>query len=77
MKWIEEEGLSKIHIRTPLTCNHVKENHSICRKCVGLVPDNVKSIGTFTTLMVTESATQSALSSMNKGREENISGSFP
>lgn len=66
-----EFGLFTVTIKTPLTCN-CSENHGICKKCAGNLPDNTKNIGTFTTLMVTEHATQSALSSMNKGVKENI-----
>lgn len=63
-----------IHVRTPLTCNH-KKQRGVCKKCAGILPNEghgIKNIGTFTTLMVTEHATQSALSSMNKGRKDNI-----
>lgn len=69
-KWLEAIPQDEIHVRTPLTCN-LSENHSICKRCAGSLPDT-KNVGTFTTLMVTEHATQSALSSMNKGLKENI-----
>lgn len=61
----------KIHILSPLTCECLK-TRGLCRRCCGKMPTKTKNVGTFTTLMVTESATQSALSSMNKGRKENI-----
>lgn len=65
------KNLEKIHIRTPLSCKY-NFQHKNCKKCAGLLPNNTKNVGTFTTLMVTEHATQSALSSMNKGIKENI-----
>lgn len=61
----------QIHVLSPLTCECLK-TRGICRRCCGKLPTKTKNVGTFTTLMVTESATQSALSSMNKGRKENI-----
>lgn len=64
-------NLTEVHVRTPLTCAHAP-HHGICKRCAGALPGNTTNIGTFTALMVTESATQSALSSMNKGRKENI-----
>lgn len=60
-----------ITIRTPLTCN-LHKDHTVCRKCCGLLPEKLINIGTFTCLCVTEFATQSALSSMNKGVKKNI-----
>lgn len=74
--WVNTSNYNEIHVRTPLTCKNVNKwensNKCLCRKCVGKLPSRVKSIGTFSTLMVTETATQSALSSMNKGRKKNI-----
>ena len=76
LSWMNENNIKEIHVRTPLTCNYIQNwkntNKCLCRKCVGKLPQRVKSIGAFTTLMVTESATQAALSSMNKGRKKNI-----
>lgn len=68
---IKCKDLNVIHVRTPLTCKHSKK-HGICKVCSGKLPKNTINVGTFTTLMVTEHATQSALSSMNKGLKENI-----
>ncbi len=68
--WMDEKGYDEIHVRTPLTCACAK-NHGVCKRCAGALP-NTKNAGLFTTLMVTESATQGALSSMNKGKKENI-----
>lgn len=70
-EWIKAKNLTEINIRTPLSCN-LRRDHCLCKKCSGALPKNTLNIGTFTTLMVTESATQSALSSMNKGRQDNI-----
>lgn len=76
METLNKEGIKEIHVRTPINCNYIKEfnenGHVICKKCAGILPDNTENIGAFTTLMVTEHATQSALSSMNKGIKENI-----
>lgn len=71
VNYCKNNSLENIHVRTPLTCSHAK-SHCICKKCSGALPSNTTNIGTFTALMVTEHATQSALSSMNKGRKENI-----
>ena len=71
---VNEEGEKGIfiHVRTPMTCSHV-HNRGVCRKCAGLLPSNrIENVGAFTTLMVTEHVTQSALSSMNKGMKQNI-----
>lgn len=65
------KNLKVIHVRTPLSCKNI-EKHGVCNKCSGALPENTKNVGTFTTLMVTEHATQSALSSMNKGIKDNI-----
>jgi hypothetical protein len=66
-----------IHIRTPFTCNHAKDR-KLCNKCAGVIKRNnktfytPKNIGIFTTLMITEHATQSSLDSMNKGTSQNV-----
>ena len=67
----KDMNLQSIHYRSPMNCAH-SLNHCLCKKCAGIIPDNISNIGTFTTLMVTENATQSALSSMNKGVKKNI-----
>lgn len=76
-----ELHLQKVHVRTPLGCTcfpHDLESSNsmkargICSKCAGKLPDGVQNLGAFTTLMVTEHATQSALSSMNKGVKKDI-----
>lgn len=75
---LKEKNIETITVRHPLDCEllqsweNCKGQRCICPKCAGLLPPRTKNVGTFTTLMVTESATQDALSSMNKGRKENI-----
>lgn len=71
IKILTEKNLTEIHVRTPMSCNN-KEKRCLCKRCSGALPKGVTNVGTFTALMVTESATQGALSSMNKGRKENI-----
>lgn len=70
-KETERLNAKAIWVRTPMTCkNHTK--HGCCPICAGKLPDGVQNIGAFSTLMITEVATQNALSSMNKGRKENV-----
>lgn len=78
-KWVFDNEVKLIHVRTPLTCECHKKGrvHKVCEKCAGVLPRNskgevIKNVGNFITLMITESATQSALSSMNKGVKRNI-----
>lgn len=68
----ELNGLKKFHVRSFLTCK--RGPRCFCKKCSGLfrrshktsfVP---KNIGIYSTLMITEHATQASLDSMNKGR---------
>lgn len=74
------ESYEEISVRTPLSCVHTHEytdskgkiKKGVCKRCAGALPSGTKNIGTFTTLMVTEHATQSALNSMNKGVKKNI-----
>ena len=77
-----ELNIESITIKTPLTCKqfpHTSEEvnkeinrRGICKKCAGLLPEGSNNVGTFTTLMVTEHATQSALNSMNKGIKKDV-----
>lgn len=67
----ELKGLKEITVYSPLYCEYAKD-HKVCPKCEGIIPDGLKNIGTFTTLGITEFATQGALSSMNKGLSLNI-----
>lgn len=70
---VTDAELSSIHVRTPMTCNcHPMSEKRICKRCAGALPQNTNNIGNFSALMVTENATQSALSSMNKGCKENM-----
>ena len=75
------EKISKydtINVRTPLTCNEI-ENRKLCKRCAGVIKKSLNrhetpiNFGIFSTLMITEKATQASLDSMNKGRSENIS----
>lgn len=75
-------GLECFHVRTPLSCLSFPKNteesntginkRGICRCCAGKLPNNINNVGTFTTLMVTEHATQTALNSMNEGVQRDI-----
>lgn len=67
---MKELEVNKIWIRTPMTCKH-RYKHGVCKWCAGELPEGVQNIGVFSTLMITEVATQTALSSMNKGVKEN------
>lgn len=64
-------GKKEIFVRSPMTCKN-QTSRSCCPICAGKVPENTRNIGAFSTLMITEVATQNALSSMNKGRKENV-----
>lgn len=70
-------GFGSIHVRTPLSCNNAKHRR-LCAKCCGTVKkahDSFyipKNFGIFSTLMITEHATQASLDSMNKGTSENV-----
>ena len=77
----KELGIDTIHVRTPLTCNCFPRSkgesdgklcRGICKKCAGLLPAGTVNVGAFTTLMVTEHATQGALNSMNKGVKKDV-----
>lgn len=70
-KYSQLKGLKEITVRSPMYCEFAKD-HKVCSICEGIIPNDVHNIGTFTTLGVTEFATQGALSSMNKGLSLNI-----
>ena len=65
-----------IHVRNFLSCNHGLRH--FCKKCAGLFRRSYDTeftpnyIGLYSTLMITEHATQGALDSMNKGGEEKV-----
>lgn len=65
-----------IHIRNFLTCKH--GNRHFCAKCAGIFRRSYstnfvpKNIGAYSTLMITEHATQGALDAMNKDGGESI-----
>ena len=71
---IPKEGT--IHVRTFLSCNH--GIRKFCKKCAGLYRRSYdteftpKHIGIYSTLMITEHATQASLDSMNKGTAEKV-----
>ena len=74
----ETKDLESIHVRTFLTCKTDPKHRCFCKKCAGIykrskedtfVPRN---IGVYSTLMITEHATQGALDSMNKGLMEKV-----
>lgn len=65
-----------IHVRTFLSCNHGIRH--FCKKCAGLFRRSYdteftpKNIGIYSTLMITEHATQASLDSMNNGTAEKM-----
>lgn len=78
LEFIEEvKELDFINVRTPITCKEAP-NRKICKKCSGVIKKNKdesfipRYFGLFTTLMITEHATQASLDSMNKGKSKNI-----
>ena len=66
-----------INVRTPLSCRRAPDR-CLCKKCAGVIKKSAhryftpRNFGIFTTLMITEHATQASLDSMNKGKSENI-----
>lgn len=73
----EVKDLESINVRSILYCNHAKDR-KCCHKCAGtymLSKDEEFTpidLGIFSTLMITEHATQASLDSMNKGQSENL-----
>ena len=67
----ETKGYNEIYVRSPISCKKLKKN-GCCHVCAGKLPEGTQNIGAFATLMITEFATQAALSSMNKGRKDNV-----
>lgn len=65
-----------IHVRSFLSCNHGIRH--FCKKCAGLYRREYnseftpKNIGVYSTLMITEHATQASLDSMNNGTSEKV-----
>lgn len=68
---MKELDVDTIWVRNPMSCHNIKRR-GCCPICAGEVPNEVQNIGAFSTLMITEVSTQDALSSMNKGKKENI-----
>jgi len=68
--------LSSIHVRTFLYCN--RGHRTFCKRCAGIYQRShnttfiPKSIGIYSTLMITEHATQASLDSMNNGTSEKL-----
>lgn len=64
---------NSIHVRTFLTCKTDINHRCFCKKCAGVFKrshDDIftpEDIGIYSTLMITEHATQASLDSMNKG----------
>lgn len=75
---IKNEGYDSIFVRSPLTCNAEDNHRSLCERCAGVIKRShteefiPKNFGLWTTLMVTEHATQASLDTMNKGESENV-----
>lgn len=72
------KNMDKVHVRNFLTCKYDVNHRKFCKKCAGIykrsnldtfVPHN---IGIYSTLMITEHATQASLDSMNKGVSEKM-----
>lgn len=67
-----------IHVRNFLTCNSDPKHRRFCKKCAGIYMRSFndtfipKDIGIYSTLMITEHATQASLDSMNKGVSEKV-----
>ena len=74
----EIKDLESIHVRTFLTCKTDPKHKCFCKKCAGVFKRSKedsftpKNIGVYSTLMITEHATQGALDSMNKGLSERV-----
>ena len=74
----KSRNLTTVHVRTFLTCTVSKNHKTFCPKCAGLFRRNdqhtfiPKYIGLYSTLMITEHATQASLDSMNKGRSKSV-----
>ena len=68
---MKELEVDTIWVRNPMSCHNVKRR-GCCPICAGEIPYEVQNLGAFSTLMITEVSTQDALSSMNKGKKENI-----
>lgn len=74
----KKQNLTEVHVRNFLTCELDKNHKTFCPRCAGtfkrarnvnFVP---KNIGIYSTLMITEHATQASLDSMNKGTSKSV-----
>ena len=77
-EFVDKNKLKTVHVRNFLTCEDSMNHKSFCKKCAGLyrrsketkfIPAN---IGVYSTLMITEHATQASLDSMNNGRSASL-----
>ena len=72
------KDLDIIHIRNFLTCECSENHRTFCKKCAGIYKHShtltfiPKYIGAFSTLQITEHATQDSLDSMNNGTSESL-----
>lgn len=78
IKLCREQNLEEVHVRNFLTCKHSANHRTFCPRCAGLYRRSKmdtfipKNIGLYSTLMITEHATQASLDSMNKGRSTSL-----
>ena len=81
-KLCKNQNLTEVHVRNFLTCELDKNHKTFCPRCAGLFRRNnrdtftPKYIGLYSTLMITEHATQASLDSMNKGRSKSINAAI-
>lgn len=81
-KLCKENKLEEVHVRNFLTCTLDPKHKTFCPRCAGLFRRDNKNtfvpkyIGLYSTLMITEHATQASLDSMNKGRSKSINAAI-
>lgn len=73
---VQAKKIKSIHYRSPISCLEAR-NRCFCKKCCGSISAggrdlNDENIGIISTLAITENVTQSSLSSMNNGIQENV-----
>ena len=75
---LKAKNLTEFHVRNFLTCKQSENHRTFCPRCAGIyrrsqeqtfIPNN---IGVYSTLMITEHATQASLDSMNKGKSKSV-----
>ena len=78
----KNNNLTEVHVRNFLTCELDKKHKTFCCRCAGSFRRNNKDnfipkyIGLYSTLMITEHATQASLDSMNKGVSKPINAAI-